>query len=80
MGKQALYAYLDSRRIQYEVTEHPAVRHMGELSEVPLPYPGAIAKNLFVRDDKRHDYYLITVLGDKRVDLKALRRSRGRVR
>lgn len=32
-------------------------------------------KNLFVRDDKRQNYYLITVKGDKRVDLKAFRRA-----
>ena len=34
------------------------------------------AKNLFLRDDKRREYYLVTVRQDKRVDLKALRRER----
>ena len=35
----------------------------------------ADAKNLFVRDSKRRDYYLLTVRGDKRVDLKQFRQQ-----
>ena len=35
----------------------------------------ADAKNLFVRDDKKRNYYLITVKGDKRVDLKEFRKN-----
>ena len=42
-----------------------------------LPYPDCDAKNLFVRDDKRRSYYLITVKGDKRVDLKEFRKTYG---
>ena len=30
------------------------------------------AKNLFVRDDKKRNYYLITVKGDKRVDFEGI--------
>ena len=48
---------------------------MAEMSAVPLPYPEADAKNLFVRDDKRQRFYLITVQGEKRVDLKKFRRK-----
>ena len=43
---------------------------MEELSEVEIPQPKYDAKNLFVRDDKKRNYYLITVKGNKRVDLK----------
>ena len=35
------------------------------------------AKNLFVRDDKKREYFLITVKGNKRVDLKEFRKSHG---
>lgn len=77
MNKEAVYAYLASRRIPYEATEHEAVFCMADLPSVPLPYPDADAKNLFVRDDKKERYYLITVKGDKRVDLKAFRRRHG---
>ena len=77
MDKAETYRYLDSRGIAYEVTEHPAVYSMAQLDQVALPYPADDAKNLFVRDDKKRAYYLITVRGDKRVDLKAFRRRHG---
>ena len=70
MNKQEVYDFLAQRGIWHEITEHNAVWNMGDLSSVPLPYPTADAKNLFVRDDKKRNYYLITVRGDKRVDLK----------
>ena len=63
--------------IWHEITEHKAVYNMAELTDVALPCPEADAKNLFVRDDKKRNYYLITVKGDKRVDLKAFRKAYG---
>ena len=73
MNKQEVYDFLTSRGIEYEVTEHGAVFNMEEMSHVELLHPEADAKNLFVRDDKKRNYYLITVRGDKRVDLKKFR-------
>ena len=69
--------YLRQRGISFELTEHPAVFNMAEVALLPLPYPEADAKNLFVRDDKKQHYYLITVQGDKRVDLKSFRKMHG---
>ena len=77
MNKQEIYEFLNNRNIWYEVTEHKAVYNMEDLSQVELPYPEADAKNLFVRDDKKCNYYLITVQGDKRVNLKEFRRNNG---
>ncbi len=77
MTKQETYQYLTDRGVRYEVTEHPAVFNMAELDAVRLPYPDRDAKNLFVRDDKKRNYYLITVKGDKRVDLKDFRKRHG---
>lgn len=77
MDKIEIYHYLDKQNIYYEVTEHKAVFNMEELNSIDLPYPEWDAKNLFVRDDKKSNYYLITVKGDKRVDLKAFRRQHG---
>lgn len=77
MNKQEVYDFLTSRGIEYEVTEHGAVFNMEEMSHVELPHPEADAKNLFVRDDKKRNYYLITVRGDKRVDLKKFRKGHG---
>ena len=77
MNKQEVYAFLKSQNIPFEITEHKAVFNMEELNSVELPYPSADAKNLFVRDDKKKNYYLITVHGDKRVDLKEFRKAHG---
>ena len=75
MNKQEIYDFLDSRKLWHEITEHPAVYNMEELSQIDIPYPEVDAKNLFVRDDKKRNYYLITVKGDKRVDLKEFRQK-----
>lgn len=75
MNKQNVYDFLKSNGINFEVTEHKAVYNMEELSQIDIPYPECDAKNLFVRDDKKRNYYLITVKGDKRVDLKNFRRE-----
>ena len=77
MNKQQIYDYLQENNIWHEITEHKAVYNMAELAEVPCPYPEADAKNLFVRDDKKQNYYLITVKGEKRVNLKAFRKAQG---
>ena len=77
MNKEEIYAFLNDKGIRYEVTEHKAVFNMSELSYIYLPYPESEAKNLFVRDDKKRQYYLITVRGDKRVDLKEFRKAQG---
>ena len=77
MNKEEIYSFLNEKGIWYEIREHKAVYNMNELLELHLPYPEADAKNLFVRDDKRKNYYLITVKGDKRVDLKEFRKENG---
>ncbi len=75
MNKQQIYDYLRQENIWHEITEHEAVYNMAELSDIEIPYPEYDAKNLFVRDDKKRNYYLITVRGDKRVDLKEFRKN-----
>ena len=70
MNKKEVYDFIKARNIWYEVTEHEAVFTMEEASKIKVPYPEYEAKNLFVRDDKKRHYYLITVRGDKRVNLK----------
>ena len=77
MNKRETIDFLTKNGIDFEITEHKAVFNMSELSEIDIPHPEAEAKNLFVRDDKKKNYYLITVKGDKRVDLKEFRRLNG---
>ena len=76
MTKQETYDYLAAHGISFEATEHAAVYNMAEMEAIGLPYPYS-AKNLFVRDDRKQNYYMITVRGDKRVDLKEFSRRFG---
>ncbi|WP_267271631.1 prolyl-tRNA synthetase associated domain-containing protein [Lactobacillus helsingborgensis] len=50
---------------------------MAEMEKITLPHPEADAKNLFVRDDKKQNYYLLTIKGDKRVNLQQFREENG---
>ena len=75
MNKQEIYDLLNRSGVTYEAVEHKAVCNMAQLSEIEMPWPEAEAKNLFVRDDKKQRYILITVKGEKRVDLKAFRHA-----
>lgn len=77
MKKAEIYQYLTGKGISYEVTEHGAVYNMEDLAAMDLPYPDSDAKNLFVRDDKKRNYYLITVKVEKRVNLKEFRKAHG---
>ncbi len=77
MNKTEIYQYLTENNIWHEITQHEAVYNMEELKAVELPYPEWDAKNLFVRDDKKRNYYLITVKGEKRVGLKEFRKQNG---
>lgn len=75
MDKMEVYEFLKKKNISFEITEHEAVYNMEELSQVDLPYPTRDAKNLFVKDDKKRNYYLISLKGEKRLDLKAFRKQ-----
>lgn len=76
LNKQEVFDFLKDSGICYEITEHEAVYKMEELTKLAIPYPGADAKNLFLCDDKKQNYYLITVNGGKKVDLKRFRKDK----
>lgn len=73
MTKEDVYDFIKHKNIWYEITEHKRVFTMDELDNIVLPYPASDAKNLFIRDDKKRNYYLITVSGKKKVDLSVFR-------
>ena len=75
MNKDKIYELIKNKNIWYEITEHQSVFNMQKLAQIQVPYPERDAKNLFIRDDKKRNYYLITVKGDKKVDLKEFRRN-----
>lgn len=69
MNKTDIYKFLDDNNIIYEVIEHKPVFKMDDLISL-FPDSLSVAKNLFLRDDKKENYYLITVRNFKKVDLK----------
>ncbi|MEA4968967.1 MAG: prolyl-tRNA synthetase associated domain-containing protein [Candidatus Pelethousia sp.] len=72
LHKEDFYALLDQRHIAYEACEHPAVYTMEEVEAQNIPHREQIVKNLFLRDDKKRSYYLVTLAGHKTVNLKHL--------
>ena len=77
LDKQGVYALLNEKNISYEAVEHPAVYTIEEMLQQNLPHTGAIAKNLFVRDDKKRNYYLLVVPEDKAIQLKTFAQKAG---
>ncbi len=68
---EALLAKLDTLDIVHETTNHPPVFTVEEAKSVRHLVKGAHTKNLFLRN-KRGALWLVTVMENKRVDLKAL--------
>ena len=75
MDRLEIYEYLKKLNIWYEITEHDAVYNMLQITNIELPYPEAEGKNLFFLFDKKQNYYLITVKGNKKVNLKEFRKN-----
>lgn len=70
-GEAGLLADLDALAIPFAAFEHVAVFTVAESDDVNAAIPGAHTKNLFLKDNGGA-YWLVTVPGEARVDLKAL--------
>ena len=75
--KQEVYALLNERGIEYEAIEHKAVYNMEEADALELPHREAGTKNLFIKDDKKRNYYVVSIPEHDRLDLKLLREKLG---
>lgn len=67
-----IYEFLDANNVSYERHDHQAVFTVEESKILSPELNGASTKNLFLRDKKGIRHFLVTVLEDKKVDLKAL--------
>ena len=76
-GAKDVLALLEREGVCCEPVRHDAAHSIEELNALGIEGAADVAKNLFLRDDKKREYYLVTVRQDKRVDLKALRRALG---
>ena len=73
LNKNDIVQILKDKNIEFEIVEHNAVFTVDEMMDCELPHPDALAKNLFIRDDKKRQYYLITCPEDKKINLKDFR-------
>jgi Ala-tRNA(Pro) deacylase len=71
--RQIVFEKLNELGISYDFIEHPAVYTIEELESLDISNKNQIAKNLFLRDDKKKHYILLVLLKDKKVNLKDLR-------
>lgn len=77
MMKEDVLRLLDSQGVQYDLAEHRPVYTVEEIDDLQLNHVDGIAKNLFIRDDKKRQYFLLTVQKDKRANLKQLQARLG---
>ncbi|MHA1646691.1 MAG: prolyl-tRNA synthetase associated domain-containing protein [Promethearchaeota archaeon] len=72
-----LEEWLSENNIVYSLTEHPAVFTVDQVKQLCNDLPGKHLKNLFVRDTRTDQHYLITIPSEKRLDLNNFRRMIG---
>ncbi len=73
----SLKQWLSDHNISYILHTHPAVFTVPEARKHCYHIPGSHCKNLFLKNKKTEQLYLITIPHDKRLDLNQFRRSIG---
>ena len=71
-GKEEIYHLLEEKGIAFEKLEHQAVYTMEDMDKAGITAKGTVCKNLFLRDSKGKNHFLVIVPEEKRVDLKIL--------
>ncbi len=76
LNESELLAYLQSHGIEYQYVSHPPVYTCDQAEQLRPDLPGVSTKNLFLRDEKKR-FYLVMTACEKRLDLKGLGRALG---
>lgn len=74
---KSLKEWLEKNEIHYNKHTHPAVFTVPEAKIHCGHIPGTHIKNLFLRNKKTDEYYLVTIPSEKQLDLKAFRKLMG---
>ena len=69
---EKVFNCLKTLQISFTVHEHPAVYTVVEAKEFYHRIPGGHCKNLFLRDKKGKNHFLVVAPHDKRINLKEL--------
>lgn len=72
-----VYKLLQILNISYDKFEHKAVFTNEQSEQIDIPEVKLNAKNLFLRAEKTHQFYLLTIKHNKRADLKSFAKTVG---
>ena len=78
-SRSDLFDFLDKHGIEHKTLEHPAVFRVEEGQDIKAALPGGHTKNLFLKDAKGQ-LWLISALGETKIDLKSLPERMGSAR
>ena len=67
-----VYKLLEELDIQYKKYEHAPAYTMEDIKDLDISIGGEYCKNLFLRNSKGNQHYLVVVSGSKTVDLKKI--------
>lgn len=70
-------AALDAAGVKYRLAEHAHADTIDDVVALGLEGGEEIAKNLFVRDDRKLNYYVLTVKQDRNVSLRGVQDKMG---
>lgn len=77
VNEEKVYNVLQELDIDYTVHRHPAVYTADEARQYWSAIKGGHPKNLFLRDEKGKNHYLLIISYEKRADLKVLQTTLG---
>lgn len=69
--------WLVKNKIEYELFKHPPVYTVDEASKFYDNIPGLHCKNLFLKDSKKKEFYLVSLTHDRTIKLNLLRKLIG---
>ena len=73
MSKEEVYLKLKELDIEYEKFDHIPIYTIEEANNLNIKNKEYVAKNLFLKDDKKRNYYLLVVKNNKKVALNDLK-------
>ena len=78
-SRSDLFAFFDAHGVAHRTHDHPPVFRVEEGQAVKAAMPGGHTKNLFLKDAKGQ-LWLVSALGETRIDLKVLHKTIGSAR
>lgn len=75
--EEELYQFFAQHQITFEKYTHPPVYTVEQADFHMRDKHGARTKNLFIRAEKKEEYFLLWTFGNKRVDFKSLGKQLG---